>query len=223
MARQIQNNVASSPDRAATFERTRSRAAFLLCAAGALLAMLTIGAGNAAAQKQQKPKKEKQKTDLGLPLTDSQAIDVAISQMLGAWQVGDVQEMHKYYADDVVVVSGMWEVPVVGWDSYARAYQAQISRTQGPHMDRINTVTKVMGDAAWATYQWRFTGRVDGTALDAVGHTTLVMQKRAGNWVIVLNHTSASPSLDPAPANAAPVSAAPQASPQDTAAARPRN
>jgi len=53
-----------------------------------------------------------------------------------------------------------------------------------------------MGDTAWVTYQWQFVGNVDGKATQALGHTTLVLQKRAGNWLIVLNHTSAIPTDD---------------------------
>ena len=42
---------------------------------------------------------------------DSQAIDQAIGEALGYWQIGDADSLHKYYADDVVVVSGAWEPP----------------------------------------------------------------------------------------------------------------
>jgi hypothetical protein len=37
---------------------------------------------------------------------DAQAIDQAIGEELGYWQIGDVESLHKYYADDVVLVSG---------------------------------------------------------------------------------------------------------------------
>jgi len=117
-----------------------------------------------------------------------------VSQMLAAWQVGDVETMHKYYADDMAAVSGSWEPPLVGWPAYAAAYEKQHSRTQNGRLERTNTFTKLMGDAAWVTYQWEFSGQVDGQPARANGHTTLVLQRRAGSWIIVLNHTSATPS-----------------------------
>jgi len=35
------------------------------------------------------------------PMNDTQAVDLAIGQSLGYWQIGDVESLHKYYADDV--------------------------------------------------------------------------------------------------------------------------
>src|SRR5258708_6685870 len=78
-----------------------------------------------------------------LPIPDSQAIDQAIGEALGYWQIGDVESMHKYYADDVVVVSGLWEPPVVGSDNFVKAYQAQRARVTGTHMARSNTIIQV--------------------------------------------------------------------------------
>jgi ketosteroid isomerase-like protein len=155
-------------------------------------------AGPAAGQKQKKEKKDDKSSVLDIqtrfPMSDAQAIDLTISQMLGAWQVGDVEHMRKYYVDDLTMVSGAWEPPLFGWTNYVRAYQGQRSRVVGGRLDRTNTVTKVTGDTAWSTYQWEFSGQVDGKRMNALGHTTLVLQKRAGNWVIVMNHTSSVPS-----------------------------
>jgi len=181
-------------------------------AVGLMLAMaLSLWAGGVAAQNNQKNnKKNKQDTpDVQAPLPDPQAIDLLISEMMGAWQIGDVDMMHKYYADDVAMVSGAFEQPLFGWDNYVKAYQAQRARVQGGRMDRINTFTKVMGDTAWSTYQWEFAGQVDGKPSDALGHTTLVLQKRNGAWIIIMNHTSVvSTSTPAAPTNPAGVTGA---------------
>ncbi len=59
-------------------------------------------------------------------MPDNQAVDLLVSQMLGAWQAGDADAMRKFYADDVMIVSGAYEPPLIGWANYARAYQAQI-------------------------------------------------------------------------------------------------
>jgi ketosteroid isomerase-like protein len=178
----------------------------VLALATALLGCLPLLAGAPAAQQKQKQKDKKGEADdssISSPIAppDGQAVDLVVSQMLGAWQVGDVDRMHKAYADDVTVVSGSWEPPLLGWANYVRAYQAQRTRTQGDRLERNNTYTKVNGDTAWCTYQWRYSGQVDGTPATAFGHTTLVLEKRAGNWLIVLNHTSVVPvSQGPDPA-----------------------
>jgi ketosteroid isomerase-like protein len=128
---------------------------------------------------------------------DSQAIDQAIGEALGYWQIGDAESMHKYYTDDVVVVSGLWEPPVVGWDNFLRAYQAQRAQVTGAHMDRSNTLIKVNGNIAWATYQFIYAAQMSGKMVQFRGHTTLVLVKQADRWVITLNHSSVVDSSPP--------------------------
>ena len=169
-------------------------------------------------QKQKNNKKDADSTSLAslVPLPDAQAVDLVISQMLGAWQVGNLEMLHKSYADDVMVVSASWEPPVAGWENYSKAFQAQYARTNGGRMERSNSIIKVTGDNAWATYQWQFSGQVDGNPASGLGHTTLVLLKRAGVWVIVLNHTSAVPTAQATvatPQAATPQQLAPRKSP----------
>ena len=180
------------------------------------LAAMLCGAGFVYGQNQKNKKKDKDKdaeasASLASMLPEDRAVDLLVSQMLGAWQAGDAEGMHKFYGDDITVISGAWEPPVFGWTNYARAYQAQIGRTTGTRLERTNSYTKVMGDTALVTYQWQFTGNVDEKPVRAFGHATLVLQKRAGNWLIVLNHTSIIPTDDPPP-NAQPLASGAAAS-----------
>ena len=164
--------------------------------AGALIvgALLLTCAMPVAAQKDKKKKKDLPpgSTDLTpmVPMGDQQRIDYMISEMLGAWQVGDVEKLHKVYADDVSVVSGAWTPPIFGWPSYLATYQAQRARMQRVRLDRSNTYIKVSGNFAWAAYQWDFMGTLDGQSTQAQGQTTLIFEKRKDGWVIVHNHTS---------------------------------
>lgn len=156
----------------------------LLLAAGFLLANISP-----AGQKDKKKKKD----DTGSPKTfmsDEQQIDYMLSEMMGAWQVGDVEKLHSTIADDVSLVSATWAPPVMGWANYVAIYQQQRTRVQRVRMDRANTFIKVKGDVAWACYQWNFTATLDGQPMMSQGQTTVVMEKRNGHWVIVHNHTS---------------------------------
>jgi uncharacterized protein (TIGR02246 family) len=179
--------------------RLMSRRALAIVAVAATL----CGPGFAYAQKQKNKNKQKEEATASSLLPDNQAIDLLVSQMLGAWQAGDAEGMRKFYADDIVVISGAWEPPIIGWADYARACQAQFARTSGSRLERMNSYSKLSGDSAWVTYQWQFIGDVDGKRTQAFGHTTLVLQKRTGSWLIVLNHTSAVPTDEPS-SNAAP-------------------
>src|ERR1700731_790577 len=132
-----------------------------------IIAILALGcASPAAAQKEKKKKSDTQQpadsTNPLVPMSDENQIDYMISEMLGAWQVGDVEKLHKDYADDVTVVNGAYAPPIVGWTNYLAIYQQQRTRMQQVRLDRSNTMIKVAGNVAWACYQWDFGARTDG-------------------------------------------------------------
>ncbi len=159
----------------------------------------------AAAQKKKKtePPASTDSSKILVPLTDEQQIDYTLSEMLGAWQLGDIEKLHRDYADDVAIVNGSWAPPILGWTNYLAVYQQQRARMQQVRMDRSNTYIKLSGTVAWASYQWDFAAVVDGQQTESQGQTTVVLEKRNNHWVIVLNHTS----LAPRAPQAAPASA----------------
>jgi ketosteroid isomerase-like protein len=165
-------------------------------ALGVCLLMMAVAATQASAQ--QKDKKNKNNSPIPtattngptIPMSDEQLIDYLVSTNLGAWQVGDIEKLHGTYADDVTIVQGPYMPPVVGWNNYLPLYQQQKARMQQVRMDRSNTVVKLNGNCAWATFQWDFSAVIDGQPSASQGHMTLVMDKRNGKWVITLNHTS---------------------------------
>jgi ketosteroid isomerase-like protein len=177
-----------------------------------LLVLILTLVGTAPAQKKKKKDETPQaptSSDI-VSLPDQQKIDNTIGEMLGAWQVGDIEKLHSTTADDVSVVSGSWAPPMIGWANYAASYQMQRARIQQVRMERSNTLIRIApsGTVAWACYQWEFNGVVDGTPSASVGQTTLVFEKRGNSWLIVHNHTSLVKSTTPAaPASAAPLPA----------------
>ena len=175
-----------------------------------LLLSLTL-ASTANAQKKKKKNDTTPNPPTAVMLPDEQRIDNAIGEMLGAWQLGDIEKLHSHYADDVDVVNGMWAPPVVGWPNYLASYQSQRARAQQVRLDRSNTLIRLApgNSVAWASYQWEFTAVVDGVPSSAFGHTTLVFEKRNDNWLIVHNHTS----LVQATQAAAPATQPPAATP----------
>ena len=172
--------------------RLRKAVMFLL---GGVFLVATIS--SAAPQKDKKKKKDvAQPTESSktvTAMTDEQQIDYLLSEMLGAWQIGDVEKLHATYADDVSMVSGGWAPPVIGWANYAPLFQQTRARMQRVRMDRSNTFIRVNGNTGWACYQWDFSADVDGQAVQSRGQTTVVVVKRNNRWVIVHNHTSLSP------------------------------
>ncbi|HEV1992731.1 MAG TPA: nuclear transport factor 2 family protein [Candidatus Acidoferrum sp.] len=159
----------------------------------------------AAAQKKKKsdPPPSTDRSKMLVSLTDEQQIDYTLSEMLGAWQLGDIEKLRSDYGDDVAIVNGSWAPPILGWTNYLAVYQQQRARMQQVRMDRTNTYIKVSGTVGWACYQWDFEAVVDGQQMASQGQTTVVLEKRNNHWVIVLNHTSIPPRIpQAAPANA---------------------
>jgi ketosteroid isomerase-like protein len=167
------------------------RKTFLLLIGVALVLTCALPA---VAQKQKKQKKDNtppaDSSKPLIPLPDEQQVDYTISDMLAAWQLGDVDKLHKDYAEDVAIVSSSWGPPVIGWTNYLAIYQQQRARMLQVRMDRMNTYIKVSGTVAWACYQWDFGAVVDGQPAGWQGQTTLVLEKKDNHWVIVHNHTS---------------------------------
>lgn len=183
----------------------------LLKIAFSLFLVLALGVLPAAAQKKKKnapATADDASTAPAITLPDGQKIDQEISEMLGYWQIGMVDQMKQYYSPDVLVISGTWDPPVSGWDAYAAAYTAMRARIQGGQLDRTNTYIKVNGTSAFATYQWEYFAVIDGNQDDVRGHSTLIFTKQGDTWLIVLDHTSVvsnTPQKAPNPAAVMPV------------------
>jgi ketosteroid isomerase-like protein len=159
----------------------------------AVAAALLLGvASPVSAQKEKKKKKNAPASATGqiIPMEDQQQIDYQISQMLGAWQVGDIEKLHSFYADDVSIVNGAWAPPVLGWNNYLALYQQARTRMQQVRLDRDNSYIKVSGNVAWACYQWEFSAVSGDQPTASRGQTTLIFEKRNNRWLIVHNHTS---------------------------------
>lgn len=124
------------------------------------------------------------------PKAESDKINEDIGEMLGAFQVGNTDMMHKYYSDDCTFVQSTFDPPVLGWQNYAALYEREKAAFQGMQLIRRNTNIFVHGDVAWASYQWEFDGMWNGRPYETRGQTTLVFTKVNGNWLIVHNHTS---------------------------------
>lgn len=167
----------------------------------AVLVSACLSPANAQSKKKKKDNTAADNSKLSIPLTDDQQIDYMLSDMLGAWQIGDVEKLHATYADDVSMVNGSWAPPVIGWANYLAIYQQQRAHMQRVRLDRSNTYIKVVGNMGWACYQWDFSATVDGQDVQSRGQTTVVVEKLNNRWVIAHNHTSLSPGQQPAPVN----------------------
>jgi ketosteroid isomerase-like protein len=184
----------------------------------ALVALLILG-NVAEAQKDKKKKGESQpQSAMQAPRApESNIIDYAISEMLGAWQIGDTIQLKKHFSDNVIVVSGVYEPALVGWANYEPAYRRQRERMTEVRLERKNTFIVVRGNTAWATFNYEFSAMVDGRPMMVRGQWSLVLEKPADSWVVTLNHTSVTDQRipeAPPPAQNPPAQSKPPARPR---------
>ena len=124
--------------------------------------------GASGGQKNKKTKKSDASSQPAPPANltpESDQIDNDIGEMLAAFQLGNVDMMHKYYADNVTFVSADYEPPVVGWQNYAPLYERQRAAFQAIQLNRRNTLVFIHGDVAWAEYQMAVRFDVEWPAL----------------------------------------------------------
>ncbi len=190
------------------------RGSACLLAAALILAVSPSGAG----QKNKKQKNSDASTDSmagalpDTPQVEANKINQDIGEMLGAFQIGDTQIMHKYYSDDCTFVQSTFDPPIVGWLNYVALYNREKTAFQGIQLIRRNTNIYVHGDVAWASYQWQFDSSWQGQPYITRGQTTLVFTKVNGNWLIVHNHTN-EVMAEPKPQTTAETAAPPQPTP----------
>lgn len=157
----------------------------------AALIVFVLAPTGAQAQKKQKDQAINPNATMPpIPLSIPDQLDKDVSEMLGAFQLGDVERMHKYYAENASFVSGAYAPPVLGWPSYAAQYEKERAAFQGMQIVRRNTTVFHSGDVAWMSYQWELSALYAGKPYDAKGQTTLVFVKSGDTWLIVHNHTS---------------------------------
>jgi len=201
--------------RTGRFGWTRNFICFL---AAALIFAASFDAWAGQKQKKGKNKDADQSNQRPAPNTpDVEQIDHDIGEMMSGFQLGDVEMMHKHYADNAVFVSGAYEPPVMGWQNYVPLYQRERAVFQGTQLNRKNTLIFTHGDIAWASYQWQFDAMFNGQPYSARGQTTLIFNKVGDNWLIVHNHTSEIP----AGQASAPAQQTPAANPPAGAQPRP--
>jgi len=154
---------------------------------GVALILLVFTGASAQKNKNKKPVDNTPLPSIPLPAADQ--IDHDIGEMLGAFQAGNIEAMHKYYSDNATFVSGAYQPPVVGWQNYVAGYQQQRASFQAIQLIRRNTNILVYGDMAVAMYQWEFSSVFNGKPYGIRGQTTLVLKKGTEDWQIVHNHS----------------------------------
>jgi ketosteroid isomerase-like protein len=134
---------------------------------------------------------------LGVPLgagpSEEEKIESVVAAVIEAYRSADFATMGRYFASEATFVPSDYNPPIAGWNDAQQRYQRAMANVNQMELTRENTQIKRRGKTAWVVYQWRFAGLLANQPFGGRGHTTLVLEKRGRDWVIVHNHTSALP------------------------------
>jgi len=116
---------------------------------------------------------------------DEQEIRDLVSTWMAATKAGDVETVLSLMADDVIfLVPGK---PVMRKADFAAAAQAQ-ARGDAPQFDGTSEIQEIKVLGEWA-YLWTSLSVImtpdSGPSVKRTGNTLSILQKRAGNWVLV--------------------------------------
>lgn len=153
----------------------------------------------AAGQQAEQPDKEKEK------------IQQVVDGLIAALSANNYDAMARYYAPEVTIVSSRYEPPLAGWANLRRVYLARDPALQDVEIAPEDTRIERREKLAWVYYRWNFVGRVGEQYFTTLGHTTLVLEKRGRDWLILHNHSSAvAPPPTQRPTTPQPPSSPPQ-------------
>jgi uncharacterized protein (TIGR02246 family) len=138
--------------------------------------------------------------------SEEEKIEQVVEDVTVAYNLGDLAAMGRHYAPDVAWVPSDYSALLTGWSNVEARFREAHANYSQVQLARENTRIVRNGKVAWASYQWRFAGLSGDQTVQAVGHTTLILEKRGGKWLIVHNHSSLvmvppeAPPAQPAPA-----------------------
>jgi ketosteroid isomerase-like protein len=122
---------------------------------------------------------------------EKERIDQVVVGLLEAYRAANYEHMARYYAPEVALVSARFEPLIRGWANVRQAYLGQEVGLKYVELAREDTVIERRGKLAWVYYRWTFVGQVRDQYVTTLGHTTLILEKRGRDWLIVYNHSSA--------------------------------
>ena len=112
----------------------------------------------------------------------------------GAVERGDLKALDALYSHDpsVLIIEGA--SADVGWKQYRDHHLTpELKAVTDLKYKYTNVVVSVVGEVAWASFDYSLDALMKGKPLSIKGKGTLVLRKSKGAWKIVHSHTSGRP------------------------------
>jgi ketosteroid isomerase-like protein len=107
---------------------------------------------------------------------------------------GDLKALDALYSHDpsVLIIEG--GSADVGWKQYRDHHLTpELKAVKNLKYKYSNVAVSVVGEVAWASFDYSLDAVMKGKPLSIKGKGTLVLRKTAGDWKIVHSHTSGRP------------------------------
>lgn len=122
---------------------------------------------------------------------DKAAILKVINTQVNAWNDGDIDSfMQTYWQSDSLRFASGGNVRQ-GWDETMARYKTTYPDRETMGMLNFEDLDIKQLSPEWAVVFGRYRLKREAPLSNATGLFTLLMEKRAGNWIIVHDHTSA--------------------------------
>lgn len=122
---------------------------------------------------------------------DIRAIEGLLSRFGAAVAGGDIETIRATYCRDAISVFTGSSGRVRGVSDIVDVWSRHIDAWGDVTIDRTDTLVRIHGDTAWATFTWSGSGSVDGDRFELCGERwSVVLLWEDGAWRFALTHSS---------------------------------
>jgi ketosteroid isomerase-like protein len=116
---------------------------------------------------------------------DAAAIRHVVAGISTAWRARRVNELHDFFADDVVLIAPGARARIQGRAAVIETYREFAENTAAQDYRELDLSVDVFGATAVATYRYEIQWIRDGAQFREAGTDVLVLGKPTGKWKVV--------------------------------------
>ena len=122
---------------------------------------------------------------------DIRAIEGLLSQFGAAVAAGDIEAIRAAYCPEAISVFTGSAGRVRGVSDIVEVWSRHIDAWGDVTIDRTDTLVRIHGDTAWATFTWSGSGSADGNRYEVGGERwSVVLLWEGGSWRFAQTHSS---------------------------------
>ncbi len=123
---------------------------------------------------------------------DEHEVRAAIARFTGAVEDRDITALAKVVAheDGIVFYGSQAGDKQVGWEAVRRSFEEQFQEVSDIKSEVLDSTISVLGDAAWAAYDLRYSEAGGAAAGSFESRWTCVLRRHPDGWKFVHMHHS---------------------------------